>query len=175
MRANSCELKWASRLGGETALAAIRLTMRPSDAVPKSFQLKDQLKERPTMSVAYCRASLRLALPLLALAALAFPARPALATPPFVTTQHNNNLRTGTNSKETILNPATVNSSTFGKLFTLILDASVNGQPLYVPGLTINGKLHNVLFVYTSYSYGNYSPCSVYALDADNPKQTAPL
>src|SRR5579859_5885239 len=95
----------------------------------------------------------RARLPMLALAALTCCVRPTLADPPFVTTQHNDNLRTGTNSKETILNPATVNSSAFGKLFTLILDASVNGQPLYVPGLTINGKLHNVLFVYTSYSY----------------------
>jgi len=54
-------------------------------------------------------------------------------------------------------------------LFTLNLDASVNGQALYVPNLTIGGATHNVTLVYTSNS--SAGPCSVYAFDADNGAQ----
>src|SRR5579862_4818602 len=127
------------------------------------------------MPVTCSRASLLSALPSLTLAALACCTRPVLADPPAVATQHYDNLRTGANTREAALNPATVSSKTFGKLFTLMLDASVNGQPLYVPSLFIQNALHNVVFVYTSSAYGNNSPSSVYALDADNPNQSTPL
>jgi len=81
---------------------------------------------------------------------------------PSVLTWHNDNARTGQNLEETILTQANVNSSTFGKLFSIVVDGKVDGQPLYVPGLTIPGKgLHNVLYIATEND-------SVYAVDADN-------
>ncbi len=107
-------------------------------------------------------------------AALVCAAWPTLAAPPAVLTQHNDNLRTGANLSEALLTPLTVKPLTFGKLFTLKLDANVNGQVLYVPGVTINGASHNVIYAYTS-NNSNGSPCSLYAFDADDPNQTAPL
>ena len=49
-----------------------------------------------------------------------------------VLTQHNDNMRTGLNPKETILTPANVTSSKFGKLFMQSVDGIMAGQPLYV-------------------------------------------
>jgi outer membrane protein assembly factor BamB len=78
-----------------------------------------------------------------------------------VLTYHNDVARTGLNSSETILTPANVNSSTFGKLFNTKLDGKVDGQPLYVAGVAIpNQGTHNVLIAATEND-------SVYALDAD--------
>ena len=84
------------------------------------------------------------------------------AAPAFrgVLTYHNDNLRTGRNSSETTLTLKSVQSSTFGKLFTLATDGLVDAQPLYVPNLTIGGSTHNVLFVESENA-------TVYAYDAD--------
>jgi hypothetical protein len=87
---------------------------------------------------------------------------PALHAQPKVLTWHNDNARTGQNLQETILAPANVNASSFGKLFTIGVDGNVDGQPLYVPGLTIPGQgVHNVLYIATEHD-------SLYAVDADN-------
>jgi len=95
---------------------------------------------------------------------------PALAQTA-VLTQNNDNARTGSNTAETTLTPQNVKVATFGKLFTITgLNASVNGQVLYVPNVTIGGATHNVVYAYTSNNTDN-SPCGVYAYDADNGKQ----
>ena len=78
-----------------------------------------------------------------------------------VLTQHNDAARTGQNTTETILNTSNVNVNQFGKLFALGVDAQVYAQPLYVPGVTINGATHNVLIVATEND-------TVYAFDADS-------
>src|SRR6266567_2382872 len=78
-----------------------------------------------------------------------------------VTTQHNDNPRTGQNAQESVLTPANVNSSQFGKLFSVVVDGVVFAQPLYRSGVTIKGGTHNVLYVATEHD-------SLYALDADN-------
>ena len=77
-----------------------------------------------------------------------------------VVTYHNDNNRTGANRAETILTQSNVNSTTFGKLFTLTVDSTVDAQPLYASALTVNGQIHNVLYVVTEHD-------SVYAFDAD--------
>lgn len=84
-----------------------------------------------------------------------------LAAQPQVLTYHNDVARTGLNPNETILTPANVKVSKFGKLFLTGLDGRVDAQPLYVPGVTVgNQGVHNVLIVATEND-------SVYALDAD--------
>jgi hypothetical protein len=81
-----------------------------------------------------------------------------------VLTYHNNNARTGLNSSETTLTLSNVNVSTFGKLFTLTVDGLVDGQPLYLSAVPIQGGTHNVLIVVTEND-------SVYAFDADSGAQ----
>lgn len=94
----------------------------------------------------------------------------ALASPVFaqtaVLTQHDDNTRSGSYTNEIVLNPTNVAGGNFGKVFTLSLDANVNGQPLYAPNLTINSAVHNAIIAYTS-SNNNGSACSLWAFDAD--------
>ena len=78
-----------------------------------------------------------------------------------VLTQHNDNARSGQNTSETILNTSDVNLNQFGKLFAMPSDGQVYAQPLYVPGVTINGAVHNVVIIATEND-------SVYAYDADS-------
>ena len=76
-------------------------------------------------------------------------------------TWRNDNLRTGQNPKELVLAPGTVNSSTFGKVFSCPLDGFAYAQPLYVPNFYIPGSgTRNVVLVATAKD-------SVFAFDAD--------
>src|SRR5438094_2965298 len=101
-------------------------------------------------------------------AALLAAALPAAAQVD-VTTQHNDNARTGGNLSETVLTTFNVNSGQFGRLFERAVDDQVYAQPLLVSGVNIPGVgLRNVLYVATVND-------SVYAFDADDPADAAPL
>ncbi len=78
-----------------------------------------------------------------------------------VVTYHFDNARTGLNPSETMLTPANVNSTSFGKLGLYPVDGKVDGQPLYLSQLSISGGTHNVLYAVTEHD-------SVYAFDADS-------
>jgi uncharacterized repeat protein (TIGR01451 family) len=81
-------------------------------------------------------------------------------------THHNDNFRTGQNLSETVLTPANVTPSTFGKLFSYALDGAALASPLYVAGVSIPGQgTRNVVYVATEHD-------SVYAFDADGTSAT---
>lgn len=72
---------------------------------------------------------------------------------------------TGANLSETVLTPLNVNVNTFGRVAqSAHLDGVAFTQPLFVRDLAIAGGTHDVIFVGTEND-------SVYALDADNPRQ----
>jgi hypothetical protein len=81
-----------------------------------------------------------------------------------ITTYHVDNNRTGWNSQETVLTPANVGTSSFGLLKTIALDDQADGQPLFVPAVTItagsNQGVHDVVYVASENN-------TVYAIDAE--------
>ncbi len=78
-----------------------------------------------------------------------------------VLTSRYDNSRTGQNLNETTLTLSNVNSATFGKLYSFVVDGYVYGQPLYKSNVSIPGKgIHNVIYIVTMHD-------SIYALDAD--------
>jgi hypothetical protein len=91
-------------------------------------------------------------------------APPAAAQQP-ITTYHYDNNRTGWNSHESVLTPATVAGSSFGLLRTITLDDQVDAQPLYLPNVNITAGsfqgIHNVIYVPTENN-------TVYAIDAQS-------
>jgi Bacterial Ig-like domain (group 3)/MBG domain (YGX type)/PQQ enzyme repeat len=76
-----------------------------------------------------------------------------------VYTRSYDNSRTGDNLQESTLTKANVNAVNFGKLFTVHTDGEIFAQPLYVSNLTINGAVHNVVFVASMRN-------TIYAIDA---------
>jgi hypothetical protein len=108
------------------------------------------------------------ALPQFLLVAVASAADSRAVAQSGVFTYHNDVGRTGQNTSETVLTPATVNSARFGKLFSQAVDGDVYAQPLYMRRVAIAPKgTHNVVFVATE---GD----GVYAFDADNAPGTEP-
>ena len=100
------------------------------------------------------------------MAVLLLTAATALAQTPTVSTWHNDNLRDGQNTHETILTTSNVNSTKFGKLFSYTVDGQIDAQPLYIPKVSISGGTHNVIYVATEND-------SVYAFDADGLSTTS--
>src|SRR5277367_989128 len=86
---------------------------------------------------------------------------PGTSPPNSVVTFHNDNARTGQNLNETILTPANVRSSTFGKLFLIATDGKVDAQPLYLPNVNTPSRgIHNILYVASEHG-------KAYGFDAD--------
>ena len=81
-----------------------------------------------------------------------------------IPTWHVDTNRSGLNSNETILTPANVNSSNFGKLFSILVNGYAYAEPLILSNLEINGAVHNVLYVATEADW-------VYAFDANTGTQ----
>jgi hypothetical protein len=75
--------------------------------------------------------------------------------------------RTGANLFETVLTPANVKPTTFGRISSCPVDSFIYGQPLFMPKLNLAGGTHNVVFVATENN-------SIYAFDADG-KSCTPL
>lgn len=78
-----------------------------------------------------------------------------------VLTNRYDNLGTGANLHEHVLNTANVSPARFGKLFSYNVSGSVYAQPLYLPRVELPGRgVHNVVYIATM------EDC-VYAFDAD--------
>ena len=95
--------------------------------------------------------------------ALAIQAATTTAAPD-VTTWHYDLARDGLNAQETILTPANVNATQFGKIAFFAVDGKVDAQPLFLANVVLNNVFHNILYVATEHA-------SVYAFDADTGAQ----
>ena len=76
-----------------------------------------------------------------------------------VVSYRNDAARTGQNLTESILTLANVNPVRFGLQRFLATDGKVDAEPLYLSGLSVQGAMHDVVFVATEND-------SVYAFDA---------
>jgi hydrogenase/urease accessory protein HupE len=94
------------------------------------------------------------------------PEIPGEGTAQAVITHHNDTWRTGSNSGEYQLTPATVGNiagaKVFGRLGTIALDEQVDAQPLVVPNVSVKGDphagTHDVVYLATENN-------TVYAID----------
>lgn len=87
-----------------------------------------------------------------------------LPPPPAATTWGYSSQRNNVNTQEYILTPTNVRVASFKRKFSYPVDGYIYGQPLFVPGLKVNGVTHNVVYVATENN-------SVYAFDADGSGQ----
>jgi hypothetical protein len=88
-----------------------------------------------------------------------------------VTTSHNDLARTGANTQETVLTPATVNATNFGLLAKFPVDDQVYSQPLVVTDVKLKDAsfgtgTHDLVFITTVNN-------SVYAFDANSTDSAA--
>jgi outer membrane protein assembly factor BamB len=81
-----------------------------------------------------------------------------------VTTQHNNNFRTGTYDAENLLTPYAVSTRGMEIKYTRGVTGAIGAQPLYVPRVSFTGGQANGLFVATMQNL-------VYAFNADTGAQ----
>ncbi|HUX72431.1 MAG TPA: PQQ-binding-like beta-propeller repeat protein [Steroidobacteraceae bacterium] len=88
------------------------------------------------------------------------PANGTAQTMTDVVTYKNDASRSGADLSESLLTPSDVDASSFGLLRILPVDGKVDAQPLYLSHFSIDGVLHNTVFVATEHD-------SVYAFDAD--------
>jgi hypothetical protein len=85
---------------------------------------------------------------------------------PGMLTYHYDNMRSGVNYNETVLTPANVRPTTFGKLFSYPLDGVAYASPLYDANVSIPGQgTHAVVYVATAHD-------TIYAFDADGRSAT---
>jgi hypothetical protein len=92
----------------------------------------------------------------------------ASAPIPGIFTYHYDNSRDGQNPNETILTPDNVNSKTFGKVFSRVVDGDVYAEPLYVNSVQVpNLGTRELVYVATEHD-------SVYAFDASGAR-SAPV
>ena len=75
--------------------------------------------------------------------------------------------RTNSNSSESQLTPTSVQATQFGLRGSYTVDGTVFAQPLYIPSITISGKVHDLVIVATMNN-------SVYAFDG-NTVNSSPL
>ncbi len=93
--------------------------------------------------------------------ALAILGPPYLSAQIAVTTAHYDNFRTGANTQETILTPANVNATQFGRLARLPVSGCVFAQPLYAPQVPRPDYPRNLVIIATTTNM-------IYAYDADD-------
>src|SRR4051812_23225543 len=85
-----------------------------------------------------------------------------------VVTSYYDNLRTGANTHETVLDTRNVKPGGFGLLFSREYEGNAYAQPLFVANLALGGVRRNVVLVATATN-------NVYAFDADDPAASLPL
>ncbi|MCU1313738.1 MAG: Ig-like, group 2 [Acidobacteriaceae bacterium] len=85
-----------------------------------------------------------------------------------IPTWHVDTNRSGLNAQETTLAPSNVTPQSFGKKFSYLVDGYAYAEPLLISNVTVNGSVHNVLYVATEAD-------TVYAFDADTYGTGTPL
>src|ERR1700732_4849806 len=118
----------ASQMSGKAGCRSCRRTVSPAD---RTGMLRMAVLERAHRLGG--RAGFISVLALLLLMVLSVPIQAQVN----VLTERYDNGRTEANLNETILNTSNVNVNQFGKLYSIPVDGSVYGQPLYVTGINI--------------------------------------